>query len=479
MTREMADNFPERGYGAERPEAVEILPLDIGDLPADEVVPLLERAASRIEIVKPENEFWQGMKENLEGAASYIKAKKGELASKTFRAIAGASLVTSMLSACAEPGLTPKATEIHRTSEPVATEVVSVPTPEPTATKESPPTPVTVASGRPYPVTDADFFLGAGGAENDEERLRELGAGPDIDKIRAMGVAEMERSGINPENIEWITELNEQAESPSWTTMPRNKTTGHFLFPKITSGPEAGQLVRAGSIFAYLDREIGDDFFDWIELQNPEGMENLEQRLIGDRSGWIVIGAFNTEGKMLFWFNAEKDEWVPASDFVPEGIDKVELKDGEWVAVDSEGKIRKRFNTEIQEWEAIKRQVGCPEISGAEGYLSPDILKPLPENQINRLYTLKATELEEVPFGVGVVDIPMKNFDGVSPIRELTYFEDGEYIGSILFVSGIYRGVFSIEPEWALRIHTYLVLEVPLETGDPITTFLLYPKQAD
>jgi len=152
----------------------------------------------RIEIVKPENEFWQGMKENLEGAASFIKAKKGELASRTFGAIAGASLVTSMLSSCAEPGLTSKATEMHRTTEPVATEVTPVPTPESTATKESPPTPVTIASGRPYPVTDADFFLGAGGAENDEERLRELGAGPDIDKIWAMGMAEMERSGIYP-----------------------------------------------------------------------------------------------------------------------------------------------------------------------------------------------------------------------------------------------------------------------------------------
>jgi len=46
MTREMADNFPERGYGAERPEVAEILPLDIGDLPANEAVPLLERAVS-------------------------------------------------------------------------------------------------------------------------------------------------------------------------------------------------------------------------------------------------------------------------------------------------------------------------------------------------------------------------------------------------------------------------------------------------
>ncbi len=209
-------------------------------------------------------------------------------------------------------------------AEPVVTEVAPIFTIEPTLTKEAPPTPVTIASGKPYPESDADFFLGAGGPENAEERLRELGAGPDIDKIWAMGVAEMERSGINPENIEWVTELNELAENPSWTIMPRDKSTGHFLFPKITSGPEAGQLVRSGSIFAYLDREIGENFFDWIELQDPEGVGEVEQRLIGDESGWIVVGAFNAEGEMLFWFNAEKDEWIPASDYSPEPSPTVE-----------------------------------------------------------------------------------------------------------------------------------------------------------
>jgi len=239
-------------------------------------------------------------------------------------------------------------------TEPVVTVVASIP-PEPTSTKEAPPTPVTIASGRPYPGSDAGFFLGAGGPENAEERLRELGAGPDIDKIWAMGVAEMGKSGINPGNIEWVTKLNELAENPSWTTMPRDRSTGHFLFPKITSGSEAGQLVRSGNIFAYLDREIGDDFFDWIELQDIEGIGEVEQRLIGDGSGWILVGAFNTEGEMLFWFNAEEDKWIPASTFKPEEAVKVESQDGKWVAFNDAGEVFWTYNFETEGWEEIEK----------------------------------------------------------------------------------------------------------------------------
>jgi len=133
----MTDGLPEVKHPVGESEILEILPLDIGDLPAGEAAPLLERAVSRIEIVKPENEFWQGMRENLEGAASYIKAKKGELASKTFRAIAGASLVTSMVSACAK---SPENPAVLPPTEPIATLVSEIPTEtqKPTSTPEAP-----------------------------------------------------------------------------------------------------------------------------------------------------------------------------------------------------------------------------------------------------------------------------------------------------------------------------------------------------
>jgi hypothetical protein len=124
MTKEMVDSLPER----EHFEAVEILPSNIGKLPAKEVGPLLERASSRIDIVKPKSEFWEGMRQNLEGAASYIKAEKSRIASKTFRAIAGASLVGSMVSACAKSPETP---DFLPTQEAVATEVMTEPTASP------------------------------------------------------------------------------------------------------------------------------------------------------------------------------------------------------------------------------------------------------------------------------------------------------------------------------------------------------------
>ncbi len=122
----------------QRPEPVEILPTNVGSLSSKEAAPLLNRAASRIDIVKPKTSFWDGMKENLKGAAAYLDAKKNQLASKTFRAIAGASLVAIMVSACARPteGDFPLPTQ----TLPTATEVFT-PTPEATPTIEANPTP--------------------------------------------------------------------------------------------------------------------------------------------------------------------------------------------------------------------------------------------------------------------------------------------------------------------------------------------------
>ncbi|HJX59399.1 MAG TPA: hypothetical protein VJ481_02485 [Patescibacteria group bacterium] len=120
-------------------EPVEILPSNIGEMKPGEVVPILTRAASRIDIVRPKNDFWNGMKENLRGAAAYLEAQKSKIASKTFRVVAGASLVATMVSACARsvetanipPETLPIATEVFPTSEltPVPTEIPSA-TPE-------------------------------------------------------------------------------------------------------------------------------------------------------------------------------------------------------------------------------------------------------------------------------------------------------------------------------------------------------------
>src|SRR4030042_4499382 len=105
-------------------EPVEILPSNIGEMKPGEVVPILTRAAFRIDIVRPKNDFWNGMRENLRGAAAYLETQKSKIASKTFRVVAGASLVATMVSACARQVET---SGIPLQTSPVATEVSGVP----------------------------------------------------------------------------------------------------------------------------------------------------------------------------------------------------------------------------------------------------------------------------------------------------------------------------------------------------------------
>src|SRR3989304_10530189 len=122
-------------------EAPEILPPDIGQLKVNEAAPLLDRAVSRIDIVRPKTAFWKGMVENLQGAAAFVSAKKDKLGSKAFRLVAGASLVTTMVSACARPNepaitLEPTQTRITEVAPPTETPEAPIPTESATATTE-------------------------------------------------------------------------------------------------------------------------------------------------------------------------------------------------------------------------------------------------------------------------------------------------------------------------------------------------------
>lgn len=130
-------------------EGIEFFPSNIGDLPSSEAAPLLDRAASRLEIARPKTKFWQGLGENLKGAAAYIEALPKRLAPKTFRAFAGVTLVGTMISACAPkieftpiPTLEPTTEVFEPTpitfSTPEITaidEITSTPTPEPLPTE--------------------------------------------------------------------------------------------------------------------------------------------------------------------------------------------------------------------------------------------------------------------------------------------------------------------------------------------------------
>lgn len=197
-----------------------------------------------------------------------------------------------------------------------AESIVPADLPEPTAEQLS--TPDTASITSLYPTTDEGFMLDAGGLENAEERIRELGAGGDIEKMKGMLIAEMNRTGINPETIEWDFSINEQADNPSWTMWPKDRVSGHYLLPKLTTGSDEGQLIRSGNLFVYLDREIGDDFFDLVELQNLQGSLGVEQRIVPDDSGWFVPGAFATDGEILEWFSVDRDEWEQVTSILVE-----------------------------------------------------------------------------------------------------------------------------------------------------------------
>lgn len=126
-------------------EPIEILPEDIGTLPALETAPLLARASSRIHTLGLTGEFWNGVRQNLEGAATWIKAEKANLVKKTLSVVTGISFLTATVSACNinPDNYTPSAgPEGPRSSEVSPTETfTSSPTDTPTSTDTTTPTP--------------------------------------------------------------------------------------------------------------------------------------------------------------------------------------------------------------------------------------------------------------------------------------------------------------------------------------------------
>jgi hypothetical protein len=104
----------------ERGESVEILPENIGEMPALKAAPLLERAASRTEVLGWGGEFWEGLRENLRGAKAWVESHGAEATKKTLSAITTAAFVTTCFSACVNVPITP---DIPSITAPGVTEV--------------------------------------------------------------------------------------------------------------------------------------------------------------------------------------------------------------------------------------------------------------------------------------------------------------------------------------------------------------------
>jgi hypothetical protein len=83
-------------------EPVEILPEGIGEMPATEAAPLLERAASRTETLGWGGEFGKGLRENLRGASAWIKSSGADASKKILSLVTTATFLTSCISASAK-----------------------------------------------------------------------------------------------------------------------------------------------------------------------------------------------------------------------------------------------------------------------------------------------------------------------------------------------------------------------------------------
>ncbi len=209
----------------------------------------------------------------------------------------------------------------------------SQPTPTVTFTPEHPtttPTQQTRDRLPPYPTTADNFVLSEGLSGSEARtRIEELGAGKDLSALEKW----YETEGIigSGQSNFVVPVVYEAGGTVSWNLLVK-KNNGHFLKFTITDGSEAGQTVRAMGMVNYAGSKPP---FEVSELTDPEGGEGvLEQRVIWDKSGWNVIGAFQGE-TLVAWFNADAPDggaWVkvneivivePTSTSAPEAVDIV------------------------------------------------------------------------------------------------------------------------------------------------------------
>lgn len=212
------------------------------------------------------------------------------------------------LNGCENTTQLPTPRIIEATQPQLPTTIVTT-SPEPEATGTPEPgeelSPQGSNPGNPYPISSNGFVLGSGGSAEDVMSTLELLAPNDVQLEILHYVAEIQRMGYDPEGFEYVPGL---VPGISWSIVPRNLSTGSFWLPGI-SNPDGSNLLQASlHIFEYLNLPLGDDFFDLVPLLNPPGHQLARQMLIGDASGWFVIGAFEG-GQLVAWFDTPFNAW--------------------------------------------------------------------------------------------------------------------------------------------------------------------------
>jgi hypothetical protein len=274
----------------------------------------------------------------------------------TVEKLASAGLMAALAGCAGGAAVTP--TETMRPNPTLAsppTEIAPLPTGSPTPEASATPkvektaTPVAVSS-EPYPTGDGGLILNAGGPENSESRLVELGAGEDIAIQKELLYAQLTRQGKNIADFNYVVKLNERLDNPklsSWTMMMQEKSTGRYYRPILSTGPDAGKGIRSGNLYQYENKSPVIKFFDLVPVENPKGLGEVEQKLVSTDSGWWTIAFFSkTNGKALSWLDIDKsdvaDYYAPAAGLIPADMAALPVqneKTGEWQVVNIQNQI--------------------------------------------------------------------------------------------------------------------------------------------
>ncbi|HCU21600.1 MAG TPA: hypothetical protein DF698_01665 [Candidatus Atribacteria bacterium] len=258
------------------------------------------------------------------------------------------------------------------TSVPTSTEIPATPTPDsiPTLIPESYP----VDSSRFKPLIESKYkdlnlteALRAKSSDT-QKMLTELGLDGVVDTIIGLFIKEeTRRTGFSREeitqNLEWEYYLN---EGKSWLVIPRDRESGHYLFPVITNGSCEGTKRKIDpSLATTLGKpSCEEDYFDLEILESAGGLGETRQVVFSDASGWFVFGEASISTKEGYaWYNMKKEReesWTAFKNFAPKNItsvSRVEIekegtgeKEITWTGTNGKPGVKWQFDPEIQDW---------------------------------------------------------------------------------------------------------------------------------
>lgn len=296
---------------------------------------------------------------NVSAAVAMRQETRAERPSRTFHRIGRIAhfwamaplLLTIFASACTDIG-------VERGQQPTLTptqpENVVTLTPGPAA---SPSATTVAATSTPelftpdladYPEDDSRFLPRTRKSDLAEQRIRELGEGEGLDRVKSLISAEVQRTGRTPADITWEYAIHEEADIPVWIVMVRDTDSGRLFWPVDAEGDGGGLLGVSGGFSGSLDNE--GNFPDLEPLENPP-LAGTRQEIISDESGWFVVGLrSDATGEVYAWYNAMEKSWEGTRAFAPEGAGRVYYQEDRWVAENRDDNIRWFYDAETARW---------------------------------------------------------------------------------------------------------------------------------